>query len=174
MINYKENGIFFHEDIVKAGLSLYSIDGVWKTDGDVQSVQKFIDDYDPLPTFKEKALLKIDHTHSFLLKKATGFATIEERDTWQLKLDAAKGYLANTATTTQKQMIEVEAPAYGYTPLYHANRVIEKSNNYALLVATLAGLREKAKLTVLACTTIDEIQIAGNLLYEEALAIFGG
>lgn len=140
-------------------LQLYWRDGVYVANvDDANALQALIDAYDPIPDAIADAIDQCDAWHASTLKAAVTPYTIEERETWSIKLEAAKAYLADTATDYQTAMLTAEAPAYGYTTEEHAQRIIEKSQAYHVLVGQLAGMREQAKNAIREADTLPQIQ----------------
>lgn len=145
--------------IEKLGYLLFLQDGQWVTFDNVEELQSVIDSYDPLFDAISEAIAKCDEWHAATLKAAVAPYTAEERETWAIKLEAAKAYLNNSATAYQTAMLEAEAPAYGYTTEQHAQRIIEKSQAYHLLVGQLAGKREQFKNSIRNASSVGEISI---------------
>jgi hypothetical protein len=106
---------------------------------------------------RSRALLKIDQHHAQMLTEATGSATSAERDTWTVKAAAASAYLADTASLTQAAMSEAEG---GDDPDALAQRIIQKSDAYQMLVGIAGGIRATARAAVRGASTLNEIDAA--------------
>lgn len=102
---------------------------------------------------KEHALTQIQHGHATLLRRLTGNVTLEERDTWMVKEQAARAYLqdapeASNATDGQKALIETEAQGRAQEPADLARVIVAKAEAYQRLVGLAGGLRGKARVAV--------------------------
>lgn len=140
-------------------LQLYWRDGVYVANvDDANALQALIDAYDPIPDAIADAINQCDAWHSAAYDFAAEPYTEEERQTWPFKLPAALAYLAGTASEVQIEMLSAEAPSHGYTTEQHAQRVIEKSQAYHVLVGQLAGMREQAKNAIREADTLPQIQ----------------
>lgn len=128
-----------------------------------------------------KTIRAIDRDHQDILLELTGDATVEERDTWQMKVEAAsefsKYFKENPSHTVNDlmqaigaeeqagtfgdirkiKMIVVEASISEIPPEALAQGVLEKSFAFQYISAVAAGMRTKGKKAVLATTSIDEL-----------------
>ena len=101
---------------------------------------------------REMALARIDAIHAEYLRTLTGGATIEERDTWKSKEEAARAFVADTATNGQSAMIAAEAVGAGVTDAAMAAKVIAKADAFLSLIGVAAGLRAKTRAAITRAT----------------------
>ena len=103
---------------------------------------------DELSRIEAAALARIDWIHADLLRRVTGDATPEERDTWKAKEEAARAMIAETATAGQAAMIEAEAPARGMTVPELAALIVAKSDAYLAAIGQAAALRAQGRAAI--------------------------
>ena len=101
---------------------------------------------------RELALRDVEEEHSNFLRKVTGGATTEERDTWNVKEAAARAYLDGNATESQTQMLTLEAEGRQQSVASLAALVVEKAEQFRLLVGLTAKLRAAARQAVVQAT----------------------
>jgi len=94
---------------------------------------------------KQAALALIDQLHAQALVKLCGQATVEERDTWPVKLAAAQAVLSGGASDTQEQMLASEAEGKHVELQHLAEQVIFRAEMYQHVVGVAAKLRANAK-----------------------------
>lgn len=99
-----------------------------------------------------EAIASVNRVHAQFLRDLTGGATIEERDTWKTKEEAARALIADTATEGQAAMLTLEAAGDGTDPLVLAQIIIAKADAFAALIGKAAGLKAKAKAQIAAAT----------------------
>lgn len=121
-----------------------------------------------LDQIKADALATIDTEHAARLRRLTGDATPEERDTWTVKAAAAAAFLAGTQTTAQAAMIEAEASGSGVTAAQLAQVIDAKAQAFMSLVGLAAGLRSKGRTAIK--EAIDAEAVAGALAVLKAEA----
>lgn len=127
-------------------------------------------DAPPPPPFDQaqaRAMTLIDQHHAEMLTSATGGATSAERDTWTVKAAAAVAYLADSASPAQAAMIEAEG---GDDPDALAQRIVEKSDAFQMLVGIAGGIRATAREAVRVATTHEQIDAALSAAQEAAQA----
>ena len=122
---------------------------------------------DPAPAWPDKpemdvsaydaAVLKIDRVHAGFLRRATGNASMEERDTWQAKALAAEAFLGNTASKAQKAGLKAEADMTGVTSRQLATAIRARANAYIVLLGKAAGWRRAAMADIKTAKTDEEI-----------------
>lgn len=123
---------------------------------------------------KHGAIAALDQQHAALLRKLTGNATIEERDTWQKKELAALAVKEGKATEGQVLMIATEAGYLGTTPAKLADTILAKGAAFEKLIGLAAGVRGKARAAISAAKTPAALQKAigeGQASAAEALAL---
>jgi len=74
---------------------------------------------------------------------------------WSEKADAAKAYLASTATTEQTLLIETEAGVTGETPTDLCNAILAQAGLYRVIIAFTTGLRRKTSAEIDAAQPAD-------------------
>lgn len=109
--------------------------------------QSVVDDHFRLVRLAD-ALAKVDDFHAQVLRDLTGGATVEERDTWKVKEDAARALIAGSATAGQQSMLALEGKGDDSTAEEIAAIVIAKADAFLTLIGTAAGLRRKARNAV--------------------------
>lgn len=131
---------------------------------------------------KMKAKRAIDRDHQDIMLELTGDATVEERDTWSMKVDAAEQFFKhlsedpnNDLTSLSEaiaaeefngtygeirkaKMILVEASIAEIDPVMFAHVVMQKSFAFQYISAIAAGTRTKGKRYIDATTTIEELE----------------
>lgn len=106
---------------------------------------------------KAIAAKMIDDYHAKMMRDLTGNATIEERDTWQAKRNAAAALVAGSADEHQTAMITLEATEREITPEALAGLILEKNAAFHVLIGRAAGIRTKAKMAVGTAKSPEEI-----------------
>lgn len=101
---------------------------------------------------RSDALKAVEVEHADLLRRLTGDATIEERDTWAVKETAARAFLLDTATDTQQQMLAMEAEGRQQTVNLLASIIVGKADDFRLLVGLTSKLRAAGRTGVEAAT----------------------
>jgi len=101
---------------------------------------------------KGVAFERINNIHAALMRTLTGGATVEERDTWKTKEEAARAYLDGSASNGQKAMIDFEAAGAGEDPVALATRIVTKAESFQALIGIAAGLRQKARAGITMAT----------------------
>lgn len=97
---------------------------------------------------REEALYKVDQEHAKFLRTLTGNATIEERDTWKTKEEAARAFVNNSASDGQKAMIAYEAQGDKTDLIDLAKSIIVKAEGFQALIGLAAGMKAKAKTAI--------------------------
>lgn len=112
----------------------------------------------------QSALERINDVHAMFMRELTGNATIEERDTWKTKEEAARALIAGNATEGQTAMIVLEAQGDGTDPADLAAIIVAKAEGYQQLIGMAAGLKNKAKAAVAQATDpavpLDQVEAA--------------
>lgn len=106
------------------------------------------------------AIERIDLLHASFMRSLTGDATVEERDTWKPKEEAARAYVDGSASDGQKAMIDLEAAGTGGDPVALAARVVAKAEAFLILIGIAAGLRAKARAAIIPVTA-DNVPLEG-------------
>ncbi len=117
-------------------------------------------------TARDGAIMKIDRVHATFLRRATGNATTEERDTWQAKALAAEAFLSNTASKAQKAGLKAEADLIGVTPKQLATTIRSRADAYIVLLGKASGWRRAATAGIDAAET-DEAVLAALTEWSE-------
>ena len=97
-----------------------------------------------LPASKTSATSQIHRLHAEALRNLTGHATLEERDTWAPKVQAAQAVVDAKASQAQSAMIGLEAQGKGITATDMAHRVIKNSGEFEVLCGMAAAFRAKS------------------------------
>jgi hypothetical protein len=116
---------------------------------------------------KESALAEVDKLHAETLRKLTGNATTEERDTWAPKAMAARAVLADTADATQTAMIGLEAEVRGVPVKALAQKVLENAAAFELLVGKAAAFRAKSRKVINESADVDALDAGLKQLMAE-------
>lgn len=120
---------------------------------------------------REAAIQRINQAHATFMRELTGNATIEERDTWKTKEEAARAYLLNTATEGQSMMIELEAQGDGTEPTVLAQIIVARSEGFQKLIGMAAGLKNKAKAAIAQATDetvpIEQVAVALEQVFQQ-------
>ncbi len=82
-----------------------------------------------------------------------------ERDTWKAKEEAARAYLAGTASDGQAAMLAAEAHGAGVVETDLAAAIIAKADAFLELAGIAAGLRAKARVAINLATS-EEVPLA--------------
>ena len=98
--------------------------------------------------FRTAALARIDGEHASFIRMLTGNATIEERDTWKTKEEAARAFLAETATAGQQEMLALEAEGRGERVGALAATIVDKADGFVTLIGLASKLRAQARVAV--------------------------
>lgn len=109
----------------------------------------------------------IVNKHAEFLRVSTGDATIEERDTWQTKAIAAVAFTSNSASNSQKLMLQSEADILDTDVNVLVQTILQKYENYQKLIGLASGLRSKGKKLVEACATKEEVKTVMEQLEQE-------
>lgn len=109
----------------------------------------------PLESAKAAALKRVDDVHTAVVQKLVGSPTQVEKDTWSLKLDAAKSVLAGTPVA------EAGLAFFGASGITDrrawAQTVVAKSAGFAYVVGVGEKLRAQARAAIQAATTAREV-----------------
>lgn len=89
------------------------------------------------------------------INDAIGNVSVAERDSWEAKKIAARAYLDNTASDLQKQMLEIESRITNENIKDLCQKITDRAERYALLVATIAGIRRRME-TELSAVSVDD------------------
>ncbi|XAT57839.1 hypothetical protein GN241_10990 [Rhodobacteraceae bacterium IMCC1335] len=114
------------------------------------------------------ALAEVDQIHARQLRQLTGNATIEERDTWAPKANAARALLAGTAYDAQAAMVGFEAAQRGISAEELAHAILARAAAFEQLIGVASAIRTKARAAFKAAETLDEMLLVGQALYAEA------
>ena len=101
---------------------------------------------------RNAALSVVEEEHAAFLRQLTGGATIEERDTWNVKEAAARALLDDSATDSQTQMLTLEADGRQEPVANLAALVVAKADQFRTLVGLTAKLRAVARQAVVDAT----------------------
>lgn len=119
-------------------------------------------------------MTRINEVHAAFLRDLTGNATIEERDTWKTKEEAARALLAGAASDGQTAMIGFEAAGAGVEPAVLVQTIIAKSEAFQALIGKAAGLRAKAKAAIAQATDetvpLDQVEPALAAIFDQLAA----
>lgn len=113
-----------------------------------------------IDTIISDALATIDENHATILQNLTGEVTVEERDTWPVKGQAAMAIKAGTATAAQTAMIRTEADLAGDDFNQLVDYLIARTESSMQIVGLASGLRRAARAAIRACTTEAEVKAA--------------
>ncbi|MGV6840170.1 MAG: hypothetical protein ACWA40_08260 [Planktomarina sp.] len=113
-------------------------------------------DAPPREALKAEALRQVDAEHAHVLNQLTGGASIEERDTWKTKEDAARALIDEKASKGQTAMLTLEAEAKDMTAADLAQTIIAKATGYQMLIGKASALKAAAK-TAIAAATADTV-----------------
>lgn len=123
-----------------------------------------------LEASRASALAEIDKTHADLLRRLTGSATIEERDTWAPKAQAARSLLAGTADGPQASMLGLEAKQRGVSVKKFAGEILARAAGFEQLIGVSSAIRTKARAAFKAAETIEEMLAVGHAISIEVEA----
>lgn len=101
---------------------------------------------------REAALARINEIHADFLRQMTGNATVEERDTWKPKEEAARAWIAGSATEGQSAMLRLEAEGGGTDPLALAQIIVAKAEAFQALIGMAAAVKAQAKSAIMQAT----------------------
>lgn len=101
------------------------------------------------------ALHQVEVGHAALMRRLTGSATPEERDTWTIKAAAARAVLADTASPPELAMITAEAEGGGETPAQLAQRIVGKADSFMALVGLCGRLRAQGRAAITAAAATE-------------------
>lgn len=85
---------------------------------------------------------------------------------WPTKAEAARAFVAGTATAEQTDLIQGEALLTGETPAALAAMIIARATQYTAIIARLTGLRRATDIALAAAETPAAAEAAG----EQAIA----
>ncbi len=111
---------------------------------------------------QHQARSNVDEQFDLIMRKQTGNASVEERDTWKTKEEASRAILDDSATPAQAQMIALEAQFRGVEPAALAQNVVAKSDGFKILIGMAAGIKAKAHAAIDAATSEAELIAAGD------------
>lgn len=120
---------------------------------------------EPRAQLLAEALEQINARHGEFLWRLTGDATTEERDTWPVKAEAARAYLAATASMAQTDMIETEAQGRAETATELATLITTKADAFIAFIGIAGELRGEgiAAVTAAAAPAIDDADVADEI-----------
>lgn len=154
-----------HDDIPQPNLEISEADWrrqingevIWRVDVTANAPGLFEYTAPPRPREeqREAALRLIDAEHAHWLELLTGGATVAERDTWKAKEEAARAYLADTATPGQAAMIATEAEGTKITETALAEKIVAKADTFLTLIGIAAGIRARSRAAIMAATADD-------------------
>lgn len=99
-----------------------------------------------LQNAQAEAIAAVSTKHAAMLSQLTGGASIEERDTWQLKLDAATASVAaGVPNDSAITLFHDEAAADEVSIMVKCERTILKSEAYVLLIGIASGIKTRAE-----------------------------
>lgn len=118
------------------------------------------------------ALGEVDRIHAGLLRKLTGNATVEERDTWAPKAQAARSLLSDTADEAQTAMLEREAVQRAVSAEALAQTILGRAAAFEQLIGVASAVRAKSRAVLKDVESLDAmIAIWGALDVEVAAAV---
>jgi hypothetical protein len=94
------------------------------------------------------ALQRVDDLHGDLLGQLTKRASTQERDTWKPKSEAARAYLADSATDAQTRMIEIEASGGDGSAADLSRRIIAYDDAFHIATGAAGKWRAEAQTAV--------------------------
>lgn len=97
---------------------------------------------------QSEASALIDQLHAKALVALCGQATVEERDTWPVKIAAAQAVQLGTASEAQMAMLSAEVGESQDDIVALANAILVKSELYQRVVGIAAKLRTAGKKTL--------------------------
>lgn len=110
--------------------------------------------------YRTEAIEAVKGQHAVFMRQLTGNATIEERDTWAPKAQAAERYINGTPTDAERLMIETEAQFRQIDPTEFAMGVKAKADAFARLIGLAGGIKSKAEAAIRAAETTEDIKAA--------------
>lgn len=113
-----------------------------------------------LAAIRATALAQLRAWLSTTARALTGDVTVEEMASWSSKAEAARAYIAGTATDAQTTMIEAEAAARGVAAPERAAVIAAKASQFEQASAVLAGLRGKVEAGIAAAGTAEDAMAA--------------
>jgi hypothetical protein len=113
-----------------------------------------------LETVKQQALTTIASHHAQALNELTGNATLEERDTWPVKAEAALAWSRGSASEAQINLLTGEAKAMGEEIDDLVAKISARSDAYHALVGMAAGLKRKSEKQVQDCQSLIQVETA--------------
>lgn len=137
----------------------------WLFDGQSWSEPVLPPTYETASDAKAAMLAWID---AFLQQFTAGAASAEPL-AWAKKEDAARAYLANTATADQITMIEVEAGVTGEAPNNLCNLIVGQAGLYTVVIAFTTGLRRKTNTAIDAAVSVDDLPAILSTAQQEAM-----
>ena len=123
-----------------------------------------------LSAAKATAYQSVNTQFDAIMRNRTGGASVEERDTWKTKEEAARDFLAGDATPAQTQMIVIEAQFRGVEPAALAQTVVAKSDGYRVLIGMAAGIKAKAHAAIDAAKTEAQLAAVGVTAQQDIAA----
>ena len=114
-----------------------------------------------LGVLKKESIQKIGEKHGQMLAQLSGNATIEERETWTLKLSAAQASInAGKPSELAVLLFDAEAKADGVSIMEKCARVVAYNQAYAMLIGIASGIKTRAENAVKAATDGEAIEAA--------------
>lgn len=111
-----------------------------------------------LDSVKARAKEAVKTTADAYGDRLTGQYPENEMRSWAPKAEAARAYVAGSATPAQKTIIETEATYINMPPMDLANAIIAKSDFFTEVAAVMAGLRGKAYALIDAAQSAVEVE----------------
>ena len=98
----------------------------------------------------------VEDRHAALLAQLTGNASLEERDSWKIKQEAAAALLDGRASPIQTDMLAMEAAGRGLSVDALATLIMTKSDAFCVFVGAAGAVRGRAlaRLDGLAATVM--------------------
>lgn len=121
-----------------------------------------------LEASRMNALAEVDQVHAGQLRQLTGNATIEERDTWAPKANAARALLAGAADEAQAAMLGLEAAQRGLSAEELTQTILARAAAFEQLIGVASAIRTKARAAFTSAETLEDMLLAGQALYTEA------
>ena len=117
------------------------------------------------------AMSEVDHVHACQLRQLTGNATIEERDTWSPKANAARALLAGTANKSQAEMMWLEAGQRGSSAEKVGDTMLARASAFDRLIGVASAIRVKARAALMAAETLEDMLLVGQEISAESDAV---
>jgi hypothetical protein len=106
---------------------------------------------------KNEARQMVRNSHALIVDNLTGNYSVEERDTWPIKVEAARAVKTGTATAEQELMIALECEKTGETPDELADVILAKNAATHIMIGLAAGHRRRTEAAVDAAETDTEL-----------------